>query len=498
MNSPSKNGSSMWDGDLELSPVGGLARNLTDMAWSPATQTPKSAGLTSEGISFALPLPKYPPAHILKDEEPSPSLQFCVLKDVSNRKDLARRPSGWRRRLLVGGNHENDEGFQSAGSLFSSAGSQENSPCNSSGSCRNSTAATSKSWDEHSGVGASCCTSSGDDGFLCSLDDSFQEHESQLPGPYAKLLHSPLYQASPQTLPVSEFKENVPVSSDNLPSYGSTEEPADASRSSKSELLGTPVSGLFNPCMAFKRPVSPGDQLSSPSHKRYRGYTLQRFTSYTEPSCSLKVANFSRSLSDTDASIKLALQKSDADPDLIGDFTKPYALPLVKGKHHDLKMILPSTLADVLQGKYLSVVDEVTIVDCRYPFEYEGGHIKGAINVFSSEDLLSEFLEKAAPTPNSRRALVFHCEFSSERGPKLSRLLREKDRQINEYPALKHPEIYVLEGGYKAFYEGFQDLCTPQGYVPMRHKGHEADLRWYRSMTSKSRTALQICSFKKF
>uniref|UniRef100_G3MTW5 M-phase inducer phosphatase n=1 Tax=Amblyomma maculatum TaxID=34609 RepID=G3MTW5_AMBMU len=261
---------------------------------------------------------------------------------------------------------------------------------------------------------------------------------------------------------------------------------------------------LLNSCLAFKRPVSPGDQPSSPSHKRHRYYQLQRFTSYTEPSCSLKVSNFSRSFSDTDASIKLALQKSDADPDLIGDFSKPYALPLVKGKHHDLKMILPSTLADVLQGKYISVVDEVTIVDCRYPFEYEGGHIKGAVNVFSSEDLLSEFLEKAAPSSSSRRALVFHCEFSSERGPKLSRLLREKDRQMNKYPALKHPEIYVLEGGYKAFYENFQDLCIPQGYIPMRHKGHEADLRWYRSMTkteaasSKSRGALQIRSIKKF
>ncbi|XP_077501599.1 M-phase inducer phosphatase 1-B-like isoform X2 [Amblyomma americanum] len=437
----------------------------------------------------------------MKVEESSPSLQYCVLKDVSNRKDLTGRPSGWRRRLLVGGHHDNDEGFQSAGSLFSSAGSQENSSSNGSGSCiKSSTAATSVSWDDHSGAGASGCTSSSEDGFLCSLDDSFQEHEPHLPGPIAKLLHSPLYQAS-QTLLANELKENVLNPCENSPACGSSEESADASQS---ELLGTPLTALLNPYMAFKRPVSPGNQPFSPSHKRYRGYQLQRFTSYSEPSCSSRVANFSRSLSDTDASIKLALQKSDADPDLIGDFTKPYALPLVKGKHHDLKMILPSTLADVLQGKYLSVVDEVTIIDCRYPFEYEGGHIKGAINVFSSEDLLSEFLEKAAPTPDSRRVLVFHCEFSSERGPKLSRLLREKDRQINEYPALKHPEIYVLEGGYKAFYEEYQEWCTPQGYIPMRHKGHETDLRRYRSMakteaaSSKSRAALHIRALKKF
>ncbi|KAH7984235.1 hypothetical protein HPB52_018348 [Rhipicephalus sanguineus] len=87
-------------------------------------------------------------------------------------------------------------------------------------------------------------------------------------------------------------------------------------------------------------------------------------------------------------------------------------------------MILPSTLADVLQGKYDSVVGDYTIIDCRYPFEFDGGHIK--------------------------------------------------------------------------------DLCTPQGYVPMRHKDYEADLRLYRGMAKtegaacKSRSALQVRPLKKF
>lgn len=36
-----------------------------------------------------------------------------------------------------------------------------------------------------------------------------------------------------------------------------------------------------------------------------------------------------------------------------------------------------------------------------------------------------------------------------------SRFLREKDREANKecYPQLHYPEIYLLEGGYKAFYE---------------------------------------------
>lgn len=423
------------------------------------------------------------------------------------------------------GHRESDEGIHSSSSLASSFGSQENIASNGSDSAKKSFA-ESASWDgQQSLEGASALdsisTSGSDDGFVSSLEDSFQllshyDRESHLPHSYDKLFNSPLFHLSVPARHTTG-KENVPDTDSD-----SADVPQSACSSAQEvPILAMPVkqaaaatSGLLDHtnellCIdlqgsVFKRPVSPGDLLSPPSQKRSKGSLLQRVTSYTEPSCSLKVVNFTRSFSDNDASIKNALQKSTNDPNLIGDFSKPYALPLVKGKHRDLKMILPSTLADVLQGKYVSVVDEVTVIDCRYPFEYEGGHIKGAINVFSSEQLVFEFLEKATSTPGSRRVLVFHCEFSSERGPKLSRLLREKDRQINKYPALKHPEIYVLEGGYKAFYEEFQDLCTPQGYVPMRHKDYEADLRLYRGMAKtegaacKSRGMLQIRSLKKF
>lgn len=35
------------------------------------------------------------------------------------------------------------------------------------------------------------------------------------------------------------------------------------------------------------------------------------------------------------------------------------------------------------------------------------------------------------------------------------RFLRNKDRQLNKdkYPNLNHPEVYLLHGGYKAFYQ---------------------------------------------
>lgn len=49
--------------------------------------------------------------------------------------------------------------------------------------------------------------------------------------------------------------------------------------------------------------------------------------------------------SETEAMIKSALSRGDDQPDLIGDFSKSYCLPLVPGKHQDLKSISADTVS---------------------------------------------------------------------------------------------------------------------------------------------------------
>ena len=132
-----------------------------------------------------------------------------------------------------------------------------------------------------------------------------------------------------------------------------------------------------------------------------------------------------------------AVSKSDTEPDLIGDFSKVHALPLINGKHQDLKSISPETLVDLMNGHYSGLIGAYAIVDCRYPYEFEGGHIEGAVNIFTNEALIEKFFsenpstshmivpppsktQSGTETPNIKRtALIFHCEFSSKRGPKL-------------------------------------------------------------------------------
>jgi len=108
-------------------------------------------------------------------------------------------------------------------------------------------------------------------------------------------------------------------------------------------------------------------------------------------------------------------------------------------------------------GAYASTIDHVTVIDCRYPYEYKGGHIDGAINLYSKAQIQA-FLEKTVTSSSRKHVLIFHCEFSSERGPKMYRNLRTLDREANRdsYPRLNFPEVYVMEGGNKAFYAQHQ------------------------------------------
>lgn len=96
-----------------------------------------------------------------------------------------------------------------------------------------------------------------------------------------------------------------------------------------------------------------------------------------------------------------------------------------------------------------------------FDIEFWSLSLQGALNLHQ-EDQVENFLLKTPviPTsPDKRIVIIFHCEFSSERGPRMCRFVRERDRALNEYPYLHYPELYILKGGYKDFFPGFQVSC---------------------------------------
>ncbi|NXL23089.1 MPIP2 phosphatase, partial [Setophaga kirtlandii] len=165
------------------------------------------------------------------------------------------------------------------------------------------------------------------------------------------------------------------------------------------------------------------------------------------------------------------------DQELIGDFSKPHLLPTVEGKDPGLKYISPGTLAAVLSGHYSSFIGSSVVVDCRYPYEYEGGHVKGAVNLPLQRDVEESLLEgPILPQEGGKRViLIFHCEFSVDRGPKI--------RSCHEYPRLRYPELYVLKGGYREFFFQFPGHCEPRDYRPMEHPAFREELRQFRGQS---------------
>lgn len=201
----------------------------------------------------------------------------------------------------------------------------------------------------------------------------------------------------------------------------------------------------------------------------------------------------SRTVSESHLTIMKVLNQCQNTEEHTGDFKRVLCLPVVSaGRHPDINAISPETLADLLNGKYSDVVESYQILDCRYPYEFAGGHIVDAQN-WHSQQFVVDLVEEAticAPMPcdpNKRNILIFHCEFSAERGPKAQRLLRDRDRKANwdQYPSLHYPETYLLEGGYKAFFEQFPEMCVPKKYTKMVDSEFAEDLKLCRS---KSKT----------
>lgn len=162
------------------------------------------------------------------------------------------------------------------------------------------------------------------------------------------------------------------------------------------------------------------------------------------------------------------------------------------------RRIDPGTLCEILDGKHSHLYDRHVVVDCRFEYEYQGGHIDGAININSKERL--EEVLMASASPNERILLVFHCEYSAHRGPRMAMHLRNLDRQVNtnRYPLLHYPDIVILTGGYSKFFESCKDRCFPRRYVEMNDQGFadrcEKEMeRFRRSMKPTGRTSSFTC-----
>lgn len=159
---------------------------------------------------------------------------------------------------------------------------------------------------------------------------------------------------------------------------------------------------------------------------------------------------------------------------------KPLILPVID-KTDAVPRITCDTMNDILRGVYNDYFKSLFIIDCRFPYEYQGGHIKGATNWNSPTDLFELYFNQIS----KGAIIIFHCEFSQSRGPTMAGLFREHDRSVNwsHYPYLHYPDVYILDDGYKGFYEKYPEHCEG-GYVRMHTQEHveNGNLQHYHTL----------------
>ena len=91
-------------------------------------------------------------------------------------------------------------------------------------------------------------------------------------------------------------------------------------------------------------------------------------------------------------------------------------MDLTEAYKPEMNPISPETLCNLIQGK----THPYLIIDCRWDYEYEAGHIKDALNIDNPTKLEHTFLQDfdyIRKLMEERTILVFHCEFSQKRAP---------------------------------------------------------------------------------
>ncbi|KAG5982318.1 hypothetical protein E4U55_002066 [Claviceps digitariae] len=220
--------------------------------------------------------------------------------------------------------------------------------------------------------------------------------------------------------------------------------------------------------------VAAGPRFGSPlnSHARRQSNPFLRNRKQVRRSLSMfeSPADIMKPKGDAEESPSSSTLKSVMDIEEVHEPALPHFLP--DDPSDTIPRIDKETLLDVLDGKYADHFDQKMVIDCRFEYEYDGGHIEGAVNHNDKELLATQLFE----TPMSRRTLlIFHCEYSAHRAPLMARYVRSHDRTVNaeSYPYLTYPEVYILDGGYSAFFANHPGRCFPPDYVEMSDEKHQ-------------------------
>lgn len=104
-------------------------------------------------------------------------------------------------------------------------------------------------------------------------------------------------------------------------------------------------------------------------------------------------------------------------------------------------------------------------MDCRWDYEYIGGHIRGAVHYDDAQKLVQDLLVDRICR---QQRIIFYCEYSVVRSVNMSQYFT----CCNMEAGFPFNDILVLKDGYHSFYPKYPEYCEG-GYVT------EKDERYY-------------------
>jgi len=118
-----------------------------------------------------------------------------------------------------------------------------------------------------------------------------------------------------------------------------------------------------------------------------------------------------------------------------------------RGRFENVKQISCQEVRDIL-------VEETTnpfvILDCRFDYEFFGGHLRGAVKC-PTRTSIEEIFEQYEHVENVK--FILHCELSVCRAPRAADYLACLfDRYVG-----RKPTFYIMNGGYSRFWKLFQN-----------------------------------------
>lgn len=174
-------------------------------------------------------------------------------------------------------------------------------------------------------------------------------------------------------------------------------------------------------------------------------------------------------IDDSDSDDENYYSESYEDSDQSSDLIKPFLQS--EYSELDIQRITACILSDLIHKRYPSAIKMIIdIIDCRFWYEVEGGRIKNATSIDSPELFLKMFFDH----PKKNHIIIFHCELSQTRGPKMAHIFREYDRLQNTYPKLFYPNVFILDGGFKEFFKQFPEDCEG-GYIKMYSEPYKSN-----------------------